>query len=192
MHCAIPAGVADIIKDLKWLRSVPIVGEEAMVHIVDIGITCFHWIHHPTYRELSRPPSVNIELMEDLDDALLEMVCKHYYANSRYPNQWCTDTLYSYINKIVSLYLDPDWLLPATSRHPRQGEFMARARRHLRKCHTHRLASVLVNRICGKTFPEELIEHVRLYLYDDEHIRSCVLQNGTVVSGETILAEVDK
>lgn len=185
-------GVADIIKQLKWLRSVPVIGEEAMVHIIDIGITCFHWIHHPTYRELSNPTSVNIQLMEDLDDALTETICKHYYAHSVYPNQWTTDALYSYISKIVSLYLDPDWLLPASARHPRQGEFMQRARRHLRKCHTHRMAAVLANKLCGKQFPEELVEHVRLYLYDDENVASCVTKDGTVISGEESVEEIDK
>ena len=163
-----------------------------MVHIVDIGITCFHWIHHPTYRELSNPPSVNTQLLDQLDDALLEMICKHYYANSVYPNQWNTDSLYHYINKIVSLYLDPDWLLPASSRHPRQSEFMARARKHLQKCHTHRLASVLVHRVCGQRFPEELIEQVRGYLYEDEHVASCVKQDGISISGETDLELLDK
>jgi hypothetical protein len=130
--------------------------------------------------------------MEQLDDALLEMVCKHYYVNNVYPNQWSTDTLYHYINKIVSLYLDPDWLLPASTRLPRQGQFMAKARRHMRKCHTHRLASILVNRICGERFPEELIELVRYYLYDDEHISSAVLRDGTVISGVTDFEELDK
>jgi hypothetical protein len=130
--------------------------------------------------------------MDQLDDALLEMVCKHYYANSVFPNQWSTDTLYNYVNKIVSLYLDPDWLLPASTRLPRQGQFMKKARRHMRKCHTHRLASILVNRICGAHFPKELIELVRYYLYDDEHISSAVLRDGTTISGGTNLEELDK
>ena len=69
---------------------------------------------------------------------------------------------------------------------------MAKARRHMRRCHTHRLASILVNRICGERFPEELIELVRYYLYDDEHISSVVLRDGTVLSGERDFEKLDK
>lgn len=181
-------------KTLKWLRTIPLIGEEAMFQVADAAISCSYRTHGNDNKRPGRPPQRNpdMEILVALDNALVEMICKHYYENSVYPNQWCTDTLYNHISKAVSLYLDPDWLLPANTRRPRQSEFLVGTRRQLRKCHTHRLASILAYRVGEGRLPNELIEPVRLFLYHDDNIASAVTQNGTVISGETNVEELDR
>ncbi|KAK3725397.1 hypothetical protein LTR37_000367 [Vermiconidia calcicola] len=159
---------------LVWLGSINIIAQEAMEQLVEFAITMFLNVHNHQYPSPSRLGVVDANVINNIDDRLMRMVCRHYYKHKTHGDLWDFTFLLDIIAKLANRYLDPHWMLPQRSRRPRQDEFMEKTRQYLRKCRRHRLADLLAYRVCEEkapNAPNEIIDVIRSFICGDEEVR---------------------